>query len=136
MTRKISSELRGEIAARAHHRCEYCRIPHQDSLIDFHIDHIISLKHGGKTQIHNLAYSCSDCNYFKGSDLGTYLSENENFTRFYNPRTDHWFDHFEVLDGVILQKTEIAEVTIRIFQLNNPERVDFRRELMADHSYP
>lgn len=136
MTRKISSDLRGKIAARAHYRCEYCRIPRQDSLIDFHVDHIISIKHGGKTQIDNLAYACSDCNYYKGSDLGTYLTENENFTRFFNPRIDDWSDHFKVIEGAIQHKTEIAEVTIRIFQMNLPERVDFRKELMMDNSYP
>ena len=66
--------MREIIVSRAHCRCEYCPIPDTDSYYGFHIDHIISQKHGGLTILLNLAYACPDCNRYKGSDLGTYTS--------------------------------------------------------------
>lgn len=136
MTRKISLEQREEIAARALYRCEYCHLPRQDSLIQFHVDHIISLKHGGSSELNNLAYACPDCNYFKGSDIGSYSHEQGKFVRFFNPRIDEWSMHFEFKDAVIQPKTSIATVTVHIFQMNLPERIEVRKALISDQQYP
>lgn len=64
------------------------------------------------------------------------LTGNTEITRFFNPRIDHWHDHFEVSEGIILAKSAIAEATIKIFKMNLPERVSFRRELMPDNLFP
>ncbi len=52
---KISSQIREKIAKDANYRCEYCLIPEKFLATTFHVDHIISLKHGGLTIIENLA---------------------------------------------------------------------------------
>jgi 5-methylcytosine-specific restriction endonuclease McrA len=69
MSRYISTELRDFVSKRAKNQCEYCLISDEFSYLTFHIEHIISLKHGGKTEVENLAYACPICNVNKGSDL-------------------------------------------------------------------
>ncbi|MBK6995184.1 MAG: HNH endonuclease [Lewinellaceae bacterium] len=136
MPRKISADIRRQVLARANYRCEYCLIWQDDYYDYFQIDHIRSIKHGGLTELGNLAFSCSECNLHKGSDLGTFLGSDTHFTRFFNPRTDLWQDHFEAFEGALYPKTAIAEATIKIFQLNDPDRVIIRQELVMDGRWP
>ena len=85
MSEYIPAKLRILVVERATHCCEYCLIPERFSFFKFHLDHIISLKHGGKTEADNLANSCSICNENKGSDIATYIGSPENLVRFFNP---------------------------------------------------
>lgn len=131
MSTYVPETLRKLVAKRAGHRCEYCRISAIDSFFDFHIDHIISLKHGGKTAAENLAYSCQICNMNKGTDLYTFLENPAEPLRFFNPRTDIWTEHFKAdTTGVIVPKTPIGAATLKIFDLNHPESIIERREMI------
>ncbi|MFN0035913.1 MAG: HNH endonuclease [Saprospiraceae bacterium] len=121
---------------RAGHRCEYCKLPPLDFLLRFHVDHIRSIKHGGASGKENLAYCCPDCNTRKGADVGTFLNGPDSFTRFFNPRTDNWHDHFEAFEGAIYPKTPIGEATIKILQLNDPDRIIVCQELAIDGRWP
>lgn len=129
MRKTFSNPIRLAVAFRALSKCEYCLLPEKLSFYNFQIDHIISLKHGGSNDLENLAYSCPDCNYFKGTDLGSIITENK-LIRFYNPRTDVWDNFFEITNGVIVPKNEIAKVTEAIFKFNEIDRLIFRRELI------
>lgn len=51
MSRYIPVALQTVVAERASFRCEYCRLPEIAALVKFHFEHIISLKHGGKTEM-------------------------------------------------------------------------------------
>ena len=54
---------REAVRQRAGGRCEYCHLP--DSSLDpedFHVEHVIAKKHGGKDDLDNLAWSCIFCN--------------------------------------------------------------------------
>lgn len=132
MSRSVSESLRLFVAERADFACEYCHIPVAGRFITFHIEHILSIKHGGKTNSENLAYSCPHCNYYKGSDLGTFLEDTETLIRFFNPRNDVWGDHFETSEGVIYSKSLIGKATIKILQFNTIERIIFRQELLPE----
>ena len=136
MSEYISKRQRDFVAQRAQNCCEYCLMPEQFSLFTFHIDHVISLKHGGKTHLDNLAFCCGICNANKGTDLGTILSNAETIIRFFNPRIDHWLDHFELIEGMIHHKTIIAEATIKIFRFNEMERILERKLLMEGGFLP
>jgi len=137
MSLYIPEALRILVAQRAGFRCEYCRLPQQIAGFSFEIDHIISLKHSGITHADNLAYSCPICNGNKGSDLGSILPDRpREIIRFFNPRTDNWFDHFEVQNGLIMAKTEIADVTIKIFDFNREQDVIYRQKLIALDLFP
>ena len=65
MARWISEALRQAVASRANFVCEYCLIAEADTFYGCEVDHIISLKHGGSTDLDNLAYACAMCNRAK-----------------------------------------------------------------------
>jgi hypothetical protein len=48
MSSYVSAELRRLVANRANHKCEYCLIHEEDTFFGCEVDHIISLKHGGR----------------------------------------------------------------------------------------
>jgi hypothetical protein len=129
----ISEQLRSLVTQRADRRCEYCLVHEDDMFWRYHIDHIISQKHGGVTEEHNLAYCCSVCNQCKGSNLGTYLPNSQRLIRLFNPRKDKWHLHFEILEGVFIAKTKIAEATIKVLNLNDIDRVILRQSLIEDN---
>lgn len=136
MNRKIPEAIRLLVAHRAGYRCEYCRIPFLDGYAFFQIDHIISWKHGGFTDLKNLACACIICNRNKGSDLGTVLEIGGAIVRFFNPRNDNWFDHFELLDsGLIVPKTNVGEATSKILQFNHVDSLIARKLLMDTGSF-
>lgn len=132
----ISRELRRLVAQRANCRCEYCLILASDRLSGCHVDHIISLKHGGETTSENLAYACMFCNLNKGTDLGSIIWRTGELVRFFNPRCDRWKDHFQFDNAMIQSLTDIGEVTERIFQFNDPERILERQILIKANRYP
>jgi hypothetical protein len=124
---KISNKIREFIAKRANFCCEYCHIPEKFLATTFHIDHIISQKHGGVADIDNLAYSCQHCNQNKGSDIATIIEEKKmEFVRFYNPRKDNWGENFELEGGKIIGITAIGKSTSKILGFNQIERVILR----------
>ncbi len=136
MSRHIPITLRRLIAKRAGFRCEYCRMYESDSFLPFEVDHIISLKHGGGHEPENLAYTCPHCNQNKGTDLTTFLKSYKDIVAIFNPREQHWFEHFAVEEGEILAKTRIGEATIKLLKLNEPERLILRRLLAEIGRYP
>ncbi|WP_325064637.1 MULTISPECIES: HNH endonuclease signature motif containing protein [Nostocales] len=69
----LNLELRRLVTERADNLCEYCLISEHDTILGCAIDHIISIKHGGSSNIDNLAYCCVYCNRFKGSDIGSII---------------------------------------------------------------
>ena len=97
MSRYVPDRIRRLVLQRAHKTCEYCLLHETQSYMGFEIDHVISLRHGGPSASENLAYSCLYCNQNKAADVGTIILSTETFTRFFNPRKDHWNDHFEIL---------------------------------------
>lgn len=131
MSQYISHALRRLVAERANQRCEYCGLFALDSFFAFHIDHIISLKHGGATSEDNLAYACQICNLNKGTDIFTFLDDPALPVRFFNPRMDIWNAHFAAdISGALLAKTSVGAATLKIFDLNHPESVIERREMV------
>ena len=127
---RISEKLRQQIAKNANFKCEYCLTPEYFLATTFHIDHIISIKHGGKTILQNLAYACPHYNQNKGSDIASYTDEDE-LVRLFNPRKDFWNEHFEVKEsGNVSALSSIGEVTINMLSFNQIERVIFRKSLI------
>jgi hypothetical protein len=127
----IPAELRRLVVARAEGLCEYCLIAEDDTFYGCEADHIIAEKHGGATEENNLAQACVACNQAKGSDVGSIHWESGSFVRFFNPRTDRWYDHF-ALDGDRIEGlTPIGAVTARIPGFNTAERV-FERQLLRE----
>ena len=53
--------------------------------------------------------------------------ENSRIVRLFNPRQDHWHEHFQFQDGRIIPLTAIGRVTVRLLQFNRPEAVMSRQ---------
>ncbi|MCP4353325.1 MAG: HNH endonuclease [Desulfobacterales bacterium] len=136
MNRYIGKELRRLVAKRSNYLCEYCLISEDDTHLGCEVDHIISLKHGGTNEQSNLAYACFFCNRYKGSDIGSVLSQSDRFVRFYNPRKDRWTDHFRLEGNLIMPLSEIGEVTVRILGFNSDDRIVEREYLISADRYP
>ena len=90
----ISAALRRQVEERANYRCEYCLLPARVAFFSHEIDHVIAEKHGGATNLDNLAYICWRCNRHKGTDLGSFDPETGAFSFLFNPRTQEWAEHF------------------------------------------
>jgi hypothetical protein len=123
VSRYIAESIRKKVIERAKNCCEYSHFSDNDTYFPHQIDHIISLKHGGKTTIDNLAYACFPCNNSKGSDVGTIILPDQTFIRLFNPRTDIWDEHFEIFSGKFYSKTKIGEATIKVLNMNDLERI-------------
>lgn len=136
MTSHISAELRRIVSERSGDSCEYCLIHSDDTIYGCQVDHIIAEKHFGETVADNLAMACVFCNRFKGSDIGSLASSTGEFTRFFNPRTDRWDEHFGFDQFRVVSLTQIGEVTISIFQMNHHDRILERQMLQIDGRFP
>src|SRR4051812_20614771 len=105
MATDISRDGRRSVIERAQGRCEYCQKSddHKINPYRHEIDHVIAEKHGGSTELSNLAYACFQCNRYKGTDIASLDPQTGEVTRLFNPRTQEWADHFALTeDGQIL----------------------------------
>lgn len=136
MSARPSVTLRRTVVERAESRCEYCLI-HQDLTASAHqIDHVIASKHGGATTFENLALSCTICNRRKGSDLSSVDPETGAVAPLYNPRTQHWWDHFQLRGLQIVGLTPEGRATVALLDLNSYERLAERSELIRGGWFP
>ncbi|WP_421949488.1 HNH endonuclease [Phaeodactylibacter xiamenensis] len=136
MSRYVNRKTRDAVAKRARSRCEYCLLHEGDAYLAFEIDHIISLKHGGNSELDNLAYSCVACNRMKGADIGSIVLPEKEFIRLYNPRTDSWEEHFRIMGPRIVPISDIGKVTTKILLLNDDLRISEREALISVGRYP
>lgn len=136
MTSYIAVDLRRHVESRAGHLCEYCLIHEDDTYLGCQVDHVIAEKHGGATQADNLSYACTFCNRAKGTDIGSIAPSTGEITRFFNPRTDHWGEHFSLNGRVIEPRTPIGEATVRILGFNSVDRILEREAIHANGRYP
>jgi hypothetical protein len=132
----VGIALRKLVAERANRRCEYCLLHEDDAYFSHQVDHIISRKHGGHSELENLAYACFRCNAWKGTDIGSVDPQSGRMVPLFHPRRDRWNEHFEVRGFVIEPLTAIGEVTARLLKLNLDKRVAERQVLATLGLFP
>ena len=132
----VPTALRRDLPQRAELRCEYCRVAEADAFLPFEPDHIIAEKHGGLTDINNLAYSCFDCNRFKGSDISSIDPVRSKIASLFNPRTQRWSRHFAISDGEIIGRSATGRATANLLKFNLPTRVEVRQLLASKKHWP
>lgn len=135
MDRRPLEAFRVQVASRANYCCEYCRYPDLYSTTSFHLDHIISVKHGGTSTLDNLAYTCPICNWNKGTDIATILADGAT-VRLYHPRQQVWTEHFVLKEAVISPLSRVGEATVKVLRLNDADRVIERSTLQSSGRYP
>src|SRR5687767_6386471 len=123
MANDVSDALRRHVADRAYHVCEYCLIHEDDTFWGCQVDHTISRKHGGSTEMANLAWACASCNNSKGSDLGTLVGPRSALTRLFHPRTDRWAKCFQLHGVQIDPAGAVGEATLKLLQINESNRL-------------
>jgi hypothetical protein len=125
----ISAPLRRQVEERARFCCEYCLLPAKIAFFSHEIDHVIAEKHGGRTELENLAFTCWRCNRYKGTDLGSFDPLTGEFSFLFNPRSQEWSEHFCCEEFHIIGLTPIGRTTVKLLRLNNEERLAERRRL-------
>lgn len=128
----MNPRLEEQVRTRAGGACEYCKVTDWQYDQPFHLDHIISKKHDGGDDLENLAYSCLDCNAHKGADIAGRDSQSNELVPLFNPRIDVWKDHFAWAGAVLVGRTPVGRVTIRLLKINDPLRVRARAILMEE----
>ncbi|MCP5103737.1 MAG: HNH endonuclease [bacterium] len=131
MPLELSNHLRRLVSDRAENRCEYCLLPQVAALFKHEPDHIVSSQHGGETNESNLALACMRCNRYKGPNIGSIDPLTGKLVPFFNPRIHDWKNHFELEGAMIHPLTPEARVTVKILRLNDEDRVEERRRLLA-----
>jgi hypothetical protein len=127
-----------EVAARAAHRCEYCRAPEAIFNFPFEIEHVVPVAKRGPTEEANLALACRPCNLFKrDSQHGIDPKSGESVSLF-NPREASWDDHFtiDLEAGVIHGSTSTGRATVDRLRMNTPAQVQARIKWIQLRLFP
>lgn len=118
---------RREVYERAAGCCEYCRRSVDVRLAKFEIDHIVSLKHGGKDDDLNLCLSCAPCNRYKGADVAAIDPQTGEATKLFNPRLQNWDEHFQInADTSLAGMTPEGRATVEVLRMNEAPRIEQR----------
>jgi len=125
----MDTETRVRVRSRAGNRCEYCHLHEDDDVYTFHVEHIIALKHGGPNDATNLALACQQCNLHKGPNLSGIDPDSGTTVELFHPRLDQWADHFEYREYEIVGLTPKGRSTVRVLNMNDPDRTQLRSEL-------
>ena len=125
----VPKALRRLVAERAGNCCEYCLLEEHDSYTPHQVDHIVSQKHGGPSDSQNLAWACTRCNSWKGSDVSAIDPETGEAVPLFHPRRHRWEDHFELRGYRIEPLTPVGAATARLLRLNADQRIAERRIL-------
>lgn len=64
---RMTQKLRYAVLERDGFKCVSCGRGNDDG-VSLHVDHIVSVKNGGKTELSNLRALCENCNHGKGAD--------------------------------------------------------------------
>ena len=122
----VSAALRRQVIERAGNRCEYCLIRAEVAFFPHEVDHVVAEKHGGATDIDNLALDCWRCNRHKGSDLTSFDPQTRQLSPLFNPRTQIWAEHFAHERERVIGLTPEGRTTVNLLHLNSEERLSER----------
>jgi hypothetical protein len=117
-----------EVAARARHRCEYCRAPESVFNLEFEVEHIVPTARGGSDDMSNLALACRSCNLRKGTSERARDPLTGDLASLFDPRRDEWGTHFQLsvstfsIEGL----TAVGRATARRLGMNRPLAVRAR----------
>ncbi|MET0648668.1 MAG: HNH endonuclease signature motif containing protein [Pyrinomonadaceae bacterium] len=128
----IPTALRREVIERAGNRCEYCQLRAELAFFPHEVDHVVAEKHGGATDLNNLALACWRCNRHKGTDLTSFDPQTRQLSTLFNPRAQDWSEHFAYEREKVLGLTPEGRTTVNLLQLNTEERLLERRSGVGD----
>jgi HNH endonuclease len=126
------------VAARAQHRCEYCRAPEQVFNFAFEVEHIHPRSEGGTDTPENLALACESCNLFKSNATVGIDEETGQEVRLFHPRQGDWNTHFHINEATmqIEGRTAIGRATIGRLRMNSDFQTRARQHWNRLNLYP
>jgi 5-methylcytosine-specific restriction endonuclease McrA len=126
---RIGRRRRERIAARAGHRCSYCRSSQQITGSEGQIDHVTPEARGGSDDDDNLCWCCDECNTFKGDAIEALDPDTDHRAPLFHPVRERWGDHFAWAEGgaLIVGLTPTGRATARQLKLNRPWLMHARR---------
>jgi hypothetical protein len=118
------------VAARAGHRCEYCRAPEAIFNFPFEVEHIIPPGRGGDDVENNWALACRSCNLFKSDALVAIDPVSGERVPLFHPRRDAWTSHFlcTLQQGTIVGLTPVGRATVDQLRLNADSQASARKQ--------
>jgi HNH endonuclease len=119
----VPAALRREVVERAENRCEYCLLPAEVAFYPHEVDHVIAEKHGGATDVSNLAFACWRCNRHKGTDLTSFDPQTRRLSPLFNPRAQVWPEHFAYEGERITGLTPEGRATVTLLRFNSEDRL-------------
>lgn len=124
----IPDELRQQVIERANGRCEYCQAP-LVIVVEMEIDHIIPQSAGGQTNLDNLCLACVGCNGYKLAFQTAEDPDTREVVPLFNPRTQHWKDHFTWVDNgtLVVGLTPVGRATAARLRMNRERMIEARR---------
>ena len=130
--------LRDVVAARAHHRCEYCLAPEAIFNSPLEVEHVLPRERGGLDEESNLALACRSCNASKYVAISARDPVTGLMVRLFNPRADAWDDHFRLnaITADIVGQTDIGRATIARLRMNHPRQGQARRLWILLFAFP
>jgi hypothetical protein len=93
----------------------------------FHVEHVIPLSRGGKTDADNLAMACPSCNLHKADRVDAVDPPTGMIVLLYHPRRDRWIEHFQISGYEVQGQNPVGRATVNALQLNRPRRLLIRR---------
>lgn len=138
MSEKISSELRREVAERAHGCCEYCYSQAKFAMQSLSIEHIIPSSRGGESSASHLALACQGCNNRKYTKIDGNDPITGEVVPLFHPRNQQWQDHFSWNEDftLIIGITPTGRATVEELGLNREGLVNLRRILYQAGEHP
>jgi hypothetical protein len=93
----------------------------------FQVEHVALRSFGGASEVHNLAWACPNCNLHKSNRVRVALPGTSETVRLFNPRTDHWEEHFGWDGYHVVGRTPIGLAAIDALELNHDRRIRIRK---------
>lgn len=135
---RLGSELKRQVAERAHGCCEYCRSQVRFAMQSFSIEHIDPAPDGERDGPENLALACQGCNNHKYKKTRASDPIGGESVPLFHPRKQIWRDHFAWNEDctLIVGLTPCGRATVEALRLNRPGLVNLRRILFAAGEHP
>ncbi len=134
--RHIPGRLRKQVVKRAGNRCEFCQLSQEGQEATFHIDHTIPVSAGGETILANLALACVSCSLRKAARQTAYDPKDKKEVEIFNPRKEHWEDHFRWEGVYLVGVTAIGRATVEALNMNRKLILAIRHEEMLVGRHP
>jgi len=132
----VPEELFRAVRALAGRQCQYCRMHESLQGATFHLEHVIPLCKGGRSDLENLVLACPGCNLHKAGRTTAIDPATGEEVRLFHPLRQPWPEHFRFKGYQIEGLTAVGRATVHALNLNHPRRQRIREVEEAFGLYP